>query len=64
MANVLKISRGHSMPPTFTNAHEWFHYAFSNTEIKGEVKNVKYSYSQLNTTVSAQQNIHIQLIYM
>ncbi|XP_060586974.1 bridge-like lipid transfer protein family member 1 [Ruditapes philippinarum] len=34
MANVLKISRGHSMPPTFTNAHEWFHYAFSNTEIK------------------------------
>lgn len=35
MANVLKISRGHSMPPTFTNAHEWFHYAFSNNEIKG-----------------------------
>ncbi|XP_060586970.1 bridge-like lipid transfer protein family member 1 [Ruditapes philippinarum] len=22
------------MLPTFTNAHEWFHYAFSNTEIK------------------------------
>ncbi|XP_053399583.1 bridge-like lipid transfer protein family member 1 isoform X2 [Mercenaria mercenaria] len=34
MANVLKISRGHSMPPTFTNTHEWFHYAFSNSEIK------------------------------
>ncbi|KAK3599977.1 hypothetical protein CHS0354_012630 [Potamilus streckersoni] len=34
MAHILKLSRGHAMPPTFTNAQEWFHYAFSSTEIK------------------------------
>ena len=37
MAYVLKISRGHAMPPTFTSAHEWFHYAFSTSEIKGKI---------------------------
>ncbi|KAL3880212.1 hypothetical protein ACJMK2_032469 [Sinanodonta woodiana] len=34
MAHILKLSRGHAMPPTFTSAQEWFHYAFSSTEIK------------------------------
>ena len=36
MAHVLKLSRGHSMPPTFTSANEWFNYAFSTSEIKGK----------------------------
>ncbi|XP_052791422.1 bridge-like lipid transfer protein family member 1 isoform X3 [Mya arenaria] len=34
MAYVMKVSRGHAMPPTFTSAHAWFHYAFSSSEIK------------------------------
>ncbi len=35
MATILKVSRGHYMPPPFTSVQEWFHYAFSTTEIKG-----------------------------
>ncbi|XP_076117611.1 bridge-like lipid transfer protein family member 1 isoform X3 [Mytilus galloprovincialis] len=34
MASVCKISRGHTMPPTFTSVQEWFHYAFATSEIK------------------------------
>ncbi|KAH3829895.1 hypothetical protein DPMN_103126 [Dreissena polymorpha] len=34
MAYVLKMSRGHAMPPTFTSAHAWFNYAFATSEIK------------------------------
>ena len=35
MATILKVSRGHYMPPPFTSVQEWFHYAFATTEIKG-----------------------------
>ena len=35
MAYVLKMSRGHTMPPTFTHANEWFYYAFATSEVKG-----------------------------
>ena len=37
MAHVLKLSRGHAMPPTFTSANEWFNYAFSTSEVKGNM---------------------------
>ena len=37
MAYVLKMSRGHAMPPTFTSAHAWFNYAFATSELKGEI---------------------------
>jgi len=34
MAMVCKLSRGHYMPPPFTSVQDWFHYAFSTSEIK------------------------------
>lgn len=34
MAHVLKITRGHAMPPAFTCVSQWFQYAFSSTELK------------------------------
>ncbi len=40
MATVLKVSRGHYMPPPFTNVTDWFHYAFTTSEIKGTFKYV------------------------
>ncbi|XP_060082491.1 bridge-like lipid transfer protein family member 1 [Ylistrum balloti] len=35
MATICKLSRGHSMPPTFTSVQQWFHYAFATSEVKG-----------------------------
>ncbi|KAK3100226.1 hypothetical protein FSP39_016558 [Pinctada imbricata] len=35
MVSIAKLSRTHSMPPTFTSVQEWFHYAFATSEVKG-----------------------------
>lgn len=36
MATILKLSRGHYMPPPFTSVSDWFHYAFASAETKGQ----------------------------
>ncbi|XP_064637366.1 bridge-like lipid transfer protein family member 1 isoform X3 [Lineus longissimus] len=34
MATISRLSRSHYMPQPFTSVSEWFHYAFSSSEIK------------------------------
>lgn len=34
-AYICMLSRGHSMPPSFTSVQEWFHYTLAATDIKG-----------------------------
>lgn len=36
MATVCRMSRNIIFPPQFKTLHEWFHYAFANSEIDGE----------------------------
>lgn len=31
------MSRGHYMPPPFTNLQDWFNYAFASTHVKGQL---------------------------
>ncbi|XP_056013431.1 bridge-like lipid transfer protein family member 1 isoform X4 [Ostrea edulis] len=35
MAYICMLSRGHSMPPSFTSVQEWFHYTLATSDIKG-----------------------------
>lgn len=35
MATVCRISRNMIFPPQFKTLHEWFHYAFANSDIDG-----------------------------
>lgn len=38
MATVCKVSRSVIFPPQFKTLQEWFHYAFANSQIDGELK--------------------------
>lgn len=38
MATVCRLSRNVLFPPQFRTLQEWFHYAFANSEIDGEMK--------------------------
>lgn len=37
MATVCRLSRNVLFPPQFRTLQEWFHYAFANSEIDGEL---------------------------
>jgi len=37
MATVCRLSRNVLFPPQFRTLQEWFHYAFANSEIDGEI---------------------------
>lgn len=37
VATISKVSRGHYAPQQFTSVREWFYYAFSSIESKGEI---------------------------
>lgn len=41
MATVCKVSRSVIFPPQFKTLQEWFHYAFSNSQIDGQFYNIK-----------------------
>uniref|UniRef100_A0A8W8KN54 Bridge-like lipid transfer protein family member 1 C-terminal domain-containing protein n=1 Tax=Magallana gigas TaxID=29159 RepID=A0A8W8KN54_MAGGI len=34
-AYICMLSRGHSMPPSFTSVQEWFHYTLAASDVKG-----------------------------
>lgn len=40
MATVCKVSRNLLFPPQFRTLQEWFHYAFSCSEIDGKYKQI------------------------
>lgn len=46
MATVCRMSRNIIFPPQFKTLHEWFHYAFANSEIDGKksMTNIKFVY--------------------
>jgi hypothetical protein len=37
MATVCRLSRNVLFPPQFRTLQEWFHYAFANSDIDGEL---------------------------
>jgi len=40
MATVCRLSRNVIFPPQFKSLQEWFHYAFSSSEIDGTLKGI------------------------
>lgn len=48
MATVVRMSRNVIFPPQFKTIQDWFHYAFSNSEIDGE-KLIKFLNCAINT---------------
>lgn len=44
MATVVRMSRNVIFPPQFKTLQEWFHYAFSNSEIDGKFSEIQKNY--------------------